>query len=76
MDMHGQLSKIRELVDELYDNTQPHSPTNSMLFLEINQVIDDTQRECKQYINGEDLDWNNEQQVNDIINEMKSKRVY
>ena len=54
--MHDTLTKIRELVDELYDNTEPHSPTISMLFLEINQAIDEAQKECKLYINGTDLD--------------------
>jgi hypothetical protein len=72
--MHDKLTKIRELVDELYDNTQPHSPTNSMLFLEINQAIDDAQKECKHYINGTDLDPFNEVQVNDIMKE--NRRIY
>lgn len=69
-----QLSKIRELVDELYDNTQPHNSTNSMLFLEINQAIDEAQKECKLYIKGTDLDPFNEVQVNDIMKE--NRRVY
>lgn len=69
-----QLSKIRELVDELYDNTQPHTSTNSMLFLEINQAIDEAQKEYKHYIKGTDLDPFNEVQVNDIMKE--NRRVY
>ena len=69
-----QLSKIRELVDELYDNTQPHTSTNSMLFLEINQAIDEAQKQCKHYINGTDLDPFNEVQVNDIMKE--NRRIY
>ena len=54
--INDKLTKIRELVDELYDNTQPHNSTNSMLFLEINQAIDEAQKECKHYIKGTDLD--------------------
>lgn len=85
-----QLSKIRELVDELYDNTQPHTSTNSMLFLEINQAIDEAQsyiRKCEagslygkmtqsdtEYINGTDLDWNNEEQIRKLMNE--NRRIY
>ena len=74
--MHDTLTKIRELVDELYDNTQPHNSTNSMLFLEINQAIDEAQKLCKLYINGTDLDPFNEVQVNDIIAKMKKERKY
>ena len=47
-----QLTKIRELVDELYDNTQPHNSTNSMLFLEINQAIDEAQRHIRKCESG------------------------
>lgn len=72
--MYNTLTKIRELVDELYDNTQPHNNTNSMLFLEINQAIDEAQKQCKYYINGTDLDWNDEVQVNDILAMMKQDR--
>lgn len=72
--MHDTLTKIRELVDELYDNTQPHNSTNSMLFLEINQAIDEAQKQCKHYINGTDLDPFNEVQVNDIMKE--NRRIY
>ena len=72
--MHDKLTKIRELVDELYDNTQPHNSTNSMLFLEINQAIDEAQKQCKHYINGTDLDPFNEVQVNDIMKE--NRRIY
>ena len=74
--MYDKLSKIRELVDELYNNTQPHTSTNSMLFLEINQDIDEAQKECKHYINGTDLDPFNKAQVDDIIAKMKRERVY
>ena len=74
--MHDKLTKIRELVDELYSNTEPHSSTISMLFLEINQAIDEAQKECKHYINGTDLDPFNEAQVDDIIAKMKRERVY
>jgi hypothetical protein len=45
-----------------------------MLFLEINQAIDDAQKECKHYINGTDLDPFNEVQVNDIMKE--NRRIY
>lgn len=72
--IHEKLTKIRELVDELYSNTQPHTSTNSMLFLEINQAIDEAQKECKHYINGTDLDPFNEVQVNDIMKE--NRRIY
>lgn len=72
--MHDTLTKIRELVDELYDNTEPHSPTISMLFLEINQTIDEAQKQCKHYIKGTDLDPFNEVQVNDIMRE--NRRIY
>lgn len=72
--MHEKLTKIRELVDELFDNTQPHNSTNSMLFLEINQAIDEAQKECKLYIKGTDLDPFNEVQVNDIMKE--NRRIY
>lgn len=72
--MHDTLTKIRELVDELYDNTEPHSPTISMLFLEINQTIDEAQKQCKHYIKGTDLDPFNEVQVNDIMKE--NRRIY
>lgn len=82
MVVYEQLTKIRELVDELYDNTQPHNSTNSMLFLEINQAIDEAQKQCKliyvdtdsAYINGTDLDPFNEVQVNDIMK--KNRRIY
>lgn len=74
--INDKLTKIRELVDELYDNTQPHNSTNSMLFLEINQAIDEAQKECKHYINGTDLDPFNKAQVDDIIAKMKRERVY
>lgn len=74
--MHDTLSKIRELVDELFDNTQPHNSTNSMLFLEINQAIDEAQKQCKHYIKGTDLDPFNKAQVDDIIAKMKRERVY
>jgi len=93
--MHDKLTKIRELVDELFDNTQPHSSTNSMLFLEINQAIDEAQKKDKlvenllneyklivdkinksRFINGVDLDCNNEEQVNDIMAKMKKERKY
>lgn len=88
--MYDTLTKIRELVDELYDNTQPHSPTNSMLFLEINQAIDDAQRYARKcesgslygkmaqtesgHYIGTELDPFNEEQVNDIVN--KNRRIY
>lgn len=72
--MYDTLTKIRELVDELYDNTQPHNSTNSMLFLEINQEIDEAQKECKHYIKGTDLDPFNEVQVHDIMKE--NRRIY
>ena len=76
MTMFEQLSKIRELVDELYSNTEPHSSAISMLFLETNQAIDEAQKECKHYINGTDLDPFNKAQVDDIIAKMKRERVY
>ena len=72
--MHDKLTKIRELVDELYDNTQPHNSTNSMLFLEINEAINEAQKECKLYIKGTELDPFNEVQVNDIMKE--NRRIY
>lgn len=90
MTVFEQLTKIRELVDELYDNTQPHTSTNSMLFLEINQAIDETQRyirKCEsgslygkaalnegEYINGTDLDCDYDMDVNDILAAMKRDR--
>lgn len=52
MTVFEQLTKIRELVDELYDNTQPHTSTNSMLFLEINQAIDEAQRHIRKCESG------------------------
>lgn len=52
MTVFEQLTKIRELVDELYDNTQPHNSTNSMLFLEINQAIDEAQRHIRKCESG------------------------
>ena len=52
MPVFEQLTKIRELVDELYDNTEPHTPTISMLFLEINQEIDEAQRHIRKCNSG------------------------
>lgn len=90
--LNSKLSQIRELVDELYDNTEPHTSEISSLFLEINQAIDEAQKlvtksqsadpffnatEQNNYYLGTDLDAFNEKQVNDIIEKMKrGERVY
>lgn len=48
--LQNKLHEIRELVDELYDNSEPHTSWQSMQFLKINQAIDEVNELYKRQI--------------------------
>lgn len=50
MDIVKEISRLREMVDEYYSNTEPHSKMESDLYLQIDNQINNIQGELMSFL--------------------------